>query len=77
MSALSKDDAETPTIEAVVTELAQQVDLSNITKFNDVRANLFDSAKRALNRLYIVITQFIVRVSIIQSLAMSIQDIFL
>ena len=50
MSALSEDDAQTPTIEAVVTELAQQVDLSNITKFNVVRANLFDSAKRALNR---------------------------
>ena len=50
MSALSEDDAQTPTIEAVVTELAQQVDLSNITKFSVVRANLFDSAKRALNR---------------------------
>ena len=33
-----------------VTEISQQVDLSNITKFNVVRANLFDSAKRALNR---------------------------
>ena len=45
-----EDDAQTPIIEAVVTELAQQVDLSNIAKFNVVRANLFDSAKRALNR---------------------------
>ena len=50
LSALSEDDPQTPTIEAVVTELAQQVDLSNITKFNVVRANLFDSAKRDLNR---------------------------
>ncbi|CAB3981435.1 Hypothetical predicted protein [Paramuricea clavata] len=50
MSTSGKDDAQTPTIEAVVTELAQQVDFSNITKFNVVRTHLFDSAKRALNR---------------------------
>ena len=49
-STSGKDDAQTPTIEAVVTELAQQVDFSNITKFNVVRTHLFDSAKRALNR---------------------------
>ena len=47
MSVLSEDDAQTPTIEAVVTEVAQQVDLSNTTRFNIVRANLFDSAKWA------------------------------
>jgi hypothetical protein len=50
MSTPGKDDDLTPTIEAVVTELAQQVDFSNITKFNVVGTHLFNSAKRALNR---------------------------
>lgn len=39
-----------PTIEGVLTELSEQIDHSNITKFNVVRTNIFESAKRALNR---------------------------
>ena len=39
-----------PTIEDVLTELSEQVDHSNITKFNVIRNNIFESAKRALNR---------------------------
>ena len=50
MSTTGEADAYTPTIEAVVTELAQQVNLCSITKFNVIRTNLFESAKRALNR---------------------------
>ena len=44
------DAQTTPSVESVVQELAQQVDVNNITKFNVVRTNLFSSAKRALNR---------------------------
>ena len=45
-----EDDHYCPTIEDVLTELSEQVDHSNITKFNVVRNNIFESAKRALNR---------------------------
>ena len=51
MSTPGKDDAQTPTIEAVVTELAQQVDFNNINKFNVVHTNLFNSTKWALKNL--------------------------
>lgn len=44
------EDQTIPTAEDVLTELAQQVDISNITKFNVIRTKIFDSAKRALNR---------------------------
>ena len=44
------EDQTIPTAEDVLTELAQQVDISNITKFNVIGTKIFDSAKRALNR---------------------------
>ena len=37
-------------METVLTELAQQVDASNITKFNVICTNLFESANQPLNR---------------------------